>query len=83
MGQVAGNLPHSIDADLLMGPKDALNLTVLHSSLRKIMHVTVCHMPCMHQVSASLMPPTPVQAEVCELLDMNFREHLPSRHLGE
>jgi hypothetical protein len=35
------------------------------SSPRKIMHATACYMPCMHHVSASLMPPTPVRVKAC------------------
>jgi hypothetical protein len=30
--------------------------SAFHSSLRKIMHVTACYMPCMHHVSASRLP---------------------------
>ncbi len=44
------------------------------SSPRKIMQVTACYMPCMHHVSASRLPLGPVRAEVCEMLDLNFRE---------
>src|SRR5215213_9144041 len=32
---------------------------MFHSSLRKIMHVTSCYMPCMHHVSASRLPSGP------------------------
>jgi hypothetical protein len=50
--------------------------SVFHSSLRKIMHVTVCYMPCMHHVSASRPPLGPVWPRVCEMLDLNFGELL-------
>jgi len=49
---------------------------VFHPSLRKIMHVIACYMPCMHHVSASPPPLGPVRPRVYEMLDMNFREFL-------
>ena len=45
-----------------------------HSSLRKIMHVTACYMPCMHYVSTPRPPPATQGSKVCEMLDMDFRE---------
>ena len=46
----------------------------VHSSLCNIMHVIVCYTPCMHHVSTPWLPPTPVRAKVCEMLDMDFGE---------
>ena len=49
---------------------------MVHSFLRKIMHVTACCLSCMHHVSASRPPLGPVRPRVCEMLDTNFREFL-------
>jgi hypothetical protein len=49
---------------------------MVHSSLRKIMHVIACYMPCMHHVSASRPPLGPVRPRVYEMLDTYFREFL-------
>jgi hypothetical protein len=47
-----------------------------HPSLRKIMHVTVSYMRCMHHVGASRPPLGPVRPWVCEMLGTDFREFL-------
>jgi hypothetical protein len=54
----------------------SLRRPVFHSSLRKIMHVIACYMPCTHHVSASRPPLRPVRPRVCEMLDLNFGEFL-------
>jgi hypothetical protein len=61
---------------LAQGSVITVTESVVHSSLRKIMHVTACCMPCMQHVSATRPPLGPVRPRVCEMLDMNFREFL-------